>query len=323
MCIAGISMAIVYHSNVSDTEIWGGTIISKTRDKVSCEHSYRCRCHNVCSGTGKNRTCSEHCDTCYDHFYDVDWFVTTSNSENIYISRINRQGTEMPPRWAIIKIGDPTSTEHSFDNYIKAAPGTLFKREGFKKENIPKYPSVYDYYKINRVINDTNHNINSWNKDLEFINSHIAREKQANLILVLTNKNKDFFYTLQQAWLGGKKNDIVLVIGTDNNEVKWADVLAWSKTKDIHVQLRDDIMELNTLDKNQILEIFKNDVLKFYNRKPMRDFEYLKSSITPTSAQLTVSIIVGIIVASIMVLLFHKNDLFEINSRVNNFDRFR
>jgi hypothetical protein len=50
--IAGTSMAIIYHANVSDTEILNGTITGKARTKVSCEHSYSCNCYESCSGSG-------------------------------------------------------------------------------------------------------------------------------------------------------------------------------------------------------------------------------------------------------------------------------
>lgn len=324
LVIAGISVGIIYHSNVSDTEIWGGVVASKTRDRVSCSHSYRCHCREVCSGTGKDKSCHEHCDTCHEHFYDVDWYITTSNGERVYIDRVDRQGVDKPPRWAQIALGEPTSIEHTFDNYIKAAPGTLFRREGFGNIQTPPYPEVYDYYRMNRIIGDgLIVDPGLWQRQLENINAHIAANKQANLLLVVTRQNKDFYFALQQKWLGGKKNDVVLVVGLEGLDIKWADVLAWSQTKDINVQLRDDIMELGAMDREKVLETFRADTLKYYKRKPMHDFEYLKSSITPTTTQWVVSMVIGTLVSIGLALLFHFHDVFETDTSTIHRNRFR
>lgn len=326
--IAGISVAIIYNMNTSDTEVWGGVVASKTKDKVSCEHSYDCNCRDEesCSGSGKNRSCTSTrvCDTCYEHSYDYSWRVHTSNGELVTINRVNRQGTITPPRWAMIKLDEPTSIEHTYENFIKAAPGSLFKREGFKNIPTPPYPKVHDYYRMNRLIGTVPvKNPQAWNAQLEDINGHIAKKKQANLLIVTTNRNKDFYFALQQAWLGGKKNDIVLVIGLDGLDIKWADVLAWSQTKDINVQLRDDIMDLGVMDREKVLEIFKNDTLRYYKRKPMHDFEYLKSSITPTTTQWVVSMIIGTIVSIGLAILFHFKDIFGVEGHNSYYRRFR
>src|SRR5690349_13112667 len=65
--VAGVSAGICYSSNTSDVEVINGFVTSKQQQRVSCSHSYSCRCHRVCSGSGKNRTCRQKCDTCYEH----------------------------------------------------------------------------------------------------------------------------------------------------------------------------------------------------------------------------------------------------------------
>src|SRR5690606_21768759 len=190
----------------------------------------------------------------------------------------------------------------------------------------PKYPEVFDYYRMNRLLGDAPvKDPDAWNRQLEDINGHIAAQKQANLLIVTTKGNKDFYFALQQAWLGGKKNDVVLVVGLDGLDIKWADVLAWSQTKDINVQLRNDIMDLGTMDREKVLNIFKFDTLKYYKRKPMHDFEYLKSSITPTTTQWVVSMVIGTLVSIGLAILFHFKDIFgtETNSLYGRYNRRR
>src|SRR5208337_2452006 len=67
--VVGIAIGCAYEGRTRDTEVWNGQVTGKKRNEVSCRHSYRCHCHEVCSGSGKNESCSEECDTCYEHSY--------------------------------------------------------------------------------------------------------------------------------------------------------------------------------------------------------------------------------------------------------------
>jgi hypothetical protein len=105
LVIAGSSAGIVSCEKTADTEVWDGRVASKKEVPVPCEHSYNCNCHEVCSGSGKNRSCSEECDTCYEHHgfmrtiqgNDYDWDVYTTNGETVTIDRVDRQGVSEPP----------------------------------------------------------------------------------------------------------------------------------------------------------------------------------------------------------------------------------
>jgi hypothetical protein len=74
---------VSYQVRVSDVEILNGEVLGKSRNKVSCSHSYPCQCRLVCSGSGKNKSCSTHCKICYIHFYDFD-YVVNSNIGTFY-----------------------------------------------------------------------------------------------------------------------------------------------------------------------------------------------------------------------------------------------
>src|SRR3989338_8682267 len=166
---------------IADEEIWSGRIISKKREMVSCSHSYPCNPHS-CGEKGED-TCW---DICYDHFFDYDWNVYTSNGEIITIDRINRQGTEEPTRWTAIRIGEPTAQTHSFENYLKTNPGSVLKRIGAKesfKNLLPEYPKeIYDYYHCDRFLT-VGLKISAfewWNKTIQEINADLGKKKQVN-----------------------------------------------------------------------------------------------------------------------------------------------
>lgn len=333
LIVSGVSVAIVYNMNTSDDETWNGWVTDKKKEWTSCSHSYSCHCHQVetCSGSGKNRSCStsEHCDTCYEHSNDWDWSVKTSNGESFDIDRVDRQGSSTPPRWASIRIGDPTARTHSYTSYIKAAPDSLFRHQGLAEKyinKIPKYPGrVYDYYHINRLVTQglSATNPQAWNEGLEKINSDLGAKKQANMIVVLTTEGDSWYYALEQSWIGGKKNDVILVIGMDASTGKpqWAQVMCWTTAKIFEIKLRDAVMDLPVITPEATLQVMHYNVNQYFKRKPMKDFEYLQSSITPSGTEYTISILIGLLIAGLLIWLFETHDVFGDEGTANAFGR--
>lgn len=279
----GISVAMT-----TDSEAWNGVIVSKYQKKVSCSHSYRCRCRTKCSGYGKDKTCREVCDTCYEHFHDFNWILKTSNEETISISRVDRQGVKTPPRWEQAKLGEPTTLFHTYTNYVRNAEGSLFNFDGASvekfKDTLPPYPDdVYDYHRLDRflVVGDVRlaEPQKVWNDDLSHLNGVIGPQKQANIILVATSiQDPQWAYALRSYWKGAKKNDVILVMGVHGDTITWADVVAWSKDETLKVQLRDAILALGKLDRKSVLSLVHDNVTSYFDRKPMADFEYLKGT---------------------------------------------
>jgi hypothetical protein len=313
--VAGIAAAIVHYSNVRDTEVWNGSVVSKAGEHVSCEHSYQCNC--ITTSCGKDCTTTI-CQTCYDHSYDVDWDVRTSNDEVIKIARVDRQGVYEPPRFSAVAIGEPTAVEHDYANYIKAAPGTLFRHQGLTEKYasvIPKYPEVYDYYRDDRLVLVGGAAVpagEGWNDALDRLNAEVGRPKQANIILVLVKgQPQDYFYALEEAWIGGKKNDIVLVVGVDDQlKPQWATVMCWTTQEMFKVQLRDAIMGEPTLTKDRVMADIKTNVVSSYVRKPMADFQYLEASITPSPFQWGLALVLSLLIAGGLTYYFAMNDPF-------------
>ena len=315
--ISVIALSIGMFSETFDTEVWNGKVTGKERDTVSCSHSYSCNCKSVqsCSGSGPNRSCStsQSCDTCYDHAHDYDWDVHTTIGDQT-IARIDNQGVREPPRWTVIKANDPVAETHSFTNYIKAARNNVLNRQSTKiSYAIPKYPEeVYDYYFIDRALSVDNAmpNLKLWSSEISKALIDLGTSKQVNLVLVFTKNPQEYAEQLNAAWLGGKKNDVIVVIGTQNAiKADWVEVLSWTKREDFKVQLRDAIMAVE-LAPVSTLQIVAATINHSFERRHMKEFEYLKYDIEPSEGFVITSF--GLFGLPLIVFLF-------INKRRNNY----
>lgn len=317
--VLGLAIFLVSMSDTSDTEIWNGKVVKKEREKVSCEHSYSCNCYESCSSNGKTESCTTICQTCYEHFYDVDWNLYTSNNEEISIGRIDRQGLKEPSRWTDVQIGEPTAVTHSYTNYVKAAPASLFRTQGLSekyKNLIPKYPiEIYDYYHVNRVvtINGATVDVKTYNESLSQLNANIGAQKQVNVVLVFVKDlPPEFFYALQEAWINGKKNDFVSVIGiTEDGTINWVENMAWTDNKLAEVVVKDELLKLKTIDSNKVMSVLEQNITSYYKRKNMKDFEYLTHMTQPTTGEWIFFIILGLLMSVFLGIFFIKNDYDE------------
>jgi len=320
----GAMVAIMLSSNMSDTEVWNGNITKKKRDEVSCSHSYDCNCRTrhrtSCSGSGKSRSCHDEsyrvCDTCYEHRYDVDWDIYNNLGESWGISRIDRQGLQEPPRYFSASIGDSTSSLHSYKNYIKGSPDSLFKtgyNDQLYQDKLPAYPTnIYDYHSLDRLITVgvSVDDKKAWNLGISKISSDLGSIKQVNLVVVLTNLPQDYYQSLNRHWLGGKKNDAVPVIGVDaEGNINWVEVMSLSN-EEFKIRLRNELMSTKKLDINKTLPTIGRVIAETYKRRPMKDFDYLKSSIQPTKGQWLWGMIISLILSVGLSVFFFYQDPF-------------
>lgn len=302
----------IKNSHLSDHEILNGRVTSKNSERISCRHSYQCHCYTSCSGSGKSRSCHRRCSTCYEHSYDKAWFADDNIGKRTYIDTVNRQGTIEPPRWTRIYTGEPVSHRHGYENYLKADPDSLFKYEAGEIDisKFPKYPDkIYDYYYLDRVITDLKIKESEWNRALSEINADIGPAVGANLVLILTDKPNLHAKALQRVWEGAKKNDIVVVIGSDGQNINWVDVIGLSYP-DFKVRMKNSIKDYAKLDIG-VLDEIRSTTLANFKRRPISDFEYLKESYKPTLGEWIFGAIISIILSVGMGIFFQKNEVYN------------
>jgi len=312
-----------------DTKIINGEVTSKNPKKESCpigwvkytdshctEYFTRIvKVGETCSTDSEGkRTCTPNYDTEYNYIYPWErrYFVYSDINETYEISRVDAQGVNFPPRFDGISIGDPVSATRSFKNYVMAASSSLFNvgnYENLDTISIP-YPAIYDYYKVDRVIDMTGIQsadfIKNWNVSLAEVNKNI-RETEANVIVVLTNEDVSFAEKLQIIWQGHNINDVIVVIGLNDKEISWVDVESWSSESMVNISLRDDIKNLNTIENFAFInDAIAQNVSQYFNVQTEQDFEYLSNDIKPPMLTLLLAFIILLVLTPLVTYVFVK-----------------
>ena len=302
---------------VGDTEILSGRVVEKTQERVSCTHSYSCNCRTVTYGSGKDQYTTTECDTCYEHDHDYDWMVATTVGD-IEIDRVDRQGVDTPPRWAAVVLDEPVAVEHKYNNWIKGSKASVFNREGerlAKTYSVPGYPQVFDYYRIRRIVSDNpaafGDKLNRAETDLANALRHLGPDKQVSVSIFHTSRyDQGYARAVYNAFSGGKKNDVMIVIGSSpTGKVDWVTVTSYSTNDMLNVKIRDDLLEIGDLKKiDEMVPKIVDDITKHFDRRRMRTFEYLSSDIEYVSATETVILCFIMAAAGVGIVLIMRND---------------
>jgi hypothetical protein len=326
---------------------------------------YDCNCRDTgcyeCGDSKTSRKCGCHrvCDTCYRNDYHAPFYQFDVKGEGLrscdkttykqFVRVWNNERKTILSHSGQISVGDgnmysvsynkvtiPASTEHKFVNYLKASR-SIRKNSGIKdkyKKLIRDYPRIsscdYGNIELYRVINAGTLASSRWitelDEALDIELAAIGAKKQVNIIVYLVNTPDQYFVqALRDAWVDGKKNDVIVVIGsTSFPNIDFVSVLAWTKSELFKVTLRDRIYGEKTLaDPIKVSSIIANQVGKPENnggfkRVSMEEMEYLMSDIELSWWQHLLVVLVGLIVTWLTSWALINNDL----SNVRNWRRF-
>ncbi|WP_368880290.1 hypothetical protein [Proteus mirabilis] len=297
-------------SSIMDSEILNGVVISKENQTTSCEHQYVCG--QVCSTSNNVTSCTP--IYCHEHAYDIDWVVKTSVG-NIKIDRVDRQGVRTPKRFNDVVIGEPASLTHSTKNYFKGDEFNWSTSEEIKNKfseiNVD-YPTIFDYYKVNTVINTTSIDLN-----IDEINSYLrnrlktmGHEKQVNVVIVITDSNDhDFAEYVLDKWKGGKKNDVILFYGIDQDlEINWFKSNTFANGEGNKFLI--ETLRTNTYhDKFGLTHVIKqmDSINEHFTRLSNEDLEYMYESRDKASVWWHLLSLIFIFTANLIVLLKLKD----------------
>jgi hypothetical protein len=304
-------------AGVQDREIWNGRIARKETGWHGCCHSYPCNCREECSGTGDEETCHTVCDTCYEHSQDGYWSATSSNGERVFYDGCNPPDQPVPSIWAAIRIGEPTAWEHRFTNYVRADPDALIRRDPSLRRfapRLPPYPRVRGW-KARRFLFEGIVSAEAGRLDeaLAELNADLGPAQQVNVIVVVAREAEPaYFEALRAAWLGGKKNDLVLVIGApDFPAIAWARVMAWNRASGAEDELKGALARrvemLETFDGDAVLAALRAEITRGYQRRPFSELSYLMARARPSGRALAILFGVGLGLSALLQWRFWRN----------------
>lgn len=157
----------------------------------------------------------------------------------------------------------------SYADLLKPVPG------------ITEHPSGIGPFKSDRVIVAAPGVPYEWQEAVETrlnaFNGKFGPSKEINLVLyIVATANREFVNALDAHWVHGRKNQLTIVVGsTEYPRVDWVDVIDfWSERPEVRIALRDSIQNM-ALNSAEFLPTLETEVLKGWERKRMRTFEYL------------------------------------------------
>ena len=168
---------------------------------------------------------------------------------------------------------EPVTDSRSFENRIKAAPSVFSFVKVPTNINVFPYPNNKDVFHSDRLLGEARKI--DWLK-FDQLNSYLGARKKINLIMVGFKDSDSMLAEYQKAaWIGGKKNDIVLMYNLNSGSTKpsWTRVFGWSESELCKRNL-ETILLLNPIDDN-LLEQINKEIVANYIIKDWSKFDYL------------------------------------------------
>jgi hypothetical protein len=164
---------------------------------------------------------------------------------------------------------EPIHCQKSVVNRLKAAQSVFnFVKVSPEKEKLLfKYPESNDPFSSNRVLGTAASKIST--KQWDILNAKLGPIKKVNLIIVGFDSSDHTLAESQKAlWIGGKKNDLVLVYGNG-----WSRVFGWSDS-DILKRDLEQLLLQNPVGENLLPEI-ERLILAEYEKTNWHKFDHL------------------------------------------------
>lgn len=289
--IAGIFHWGALRSSTGDYETWSGEITNATfhpywKERYTEEESYT-------EGSGKKAVTKTRTVTKYrDHseYWDANTTLfrdreITEDLFNTIRHKFKSYERESGHRSGLVR-GDPnvyvaynktgycfpvTQWVH-FENRIKAVP-TLFQFAKVPKD-IPvlSYPQNKDWLASDRVAGTARKTVTPY--ALDCLNARLGASKKVNLILVgFEGQDSEIGQWQQSAWVGGKKNDLVLCYDTSETPAKWAFCFGWSE-QDVVKRSLETIASTDGVSDATLPEI-EQEIIQDYQIEKWKKFNYI------------------------------------------------
>lgn len=171
------------------------------------------------------------------------------------------------------------STHHGFENRVQAS-NSVFRRRPLTKEELLE-GRVFDYHDIRGshtcpAVYGVFPGFEALEQRISKFNARYGKEKQVRVhVLVFRNESMDVANLQERHWGNGKKNELNVCIGIENDRIVWAQVFSWCEQEDMKAELRNALEGLPRPDPTAIADLIEKAVLDKWERKHFADFRYL------------------------------------------------
>lgn len=278
--------------------------------------------HTICTGTGKSTTCHTYYTTEYakhqPYWTTCDningcWEIS-KNFHNIVKQDFgNHEITTQPNKCTHgghIVSGDPnlytykneTNTFNYPTNRIVGwhnpllGKNSIFTTKSSFTLAYPKRESIYITQR--RVTTETNITQKEW----DILNTKLYEASKVNLILIKV-KNHEETKQLEQSWISGKKNDLVICFVGEYKKPEYIKVFGWSKSALVKLKLESYLLA-NGIQKSSLSQI-EHIIKSYYKPYEFNKFDYLTT--TPPLWVFILSLIVNTIILSVCIYSFSNN----------------
>ena len=173
----------------------------------------------------------------------------------------------------------PVTKHMEFKNKIKATPTTFSFAPVPATVKVFPYPRNEDPFKSDRLEGTSKEGINLFSFDQ--MNARLGPKKKVNVILVgFGNRDEMMAEWQQSAYIGGKKNDVVITWGGPNGHPNWVRAFGWTDSKTCLRNLETIVLEHGATDATLPLieqEITSHYVLKNWDQA----FAYIRVPAAP------------------------------------------
>lgn len=287
------------YTNTADVEIHNGIVKNKVREHDTYLESYSCNCVTRSYPCGKS-TCSQTtCQTCYRRHYTVEWLLKTTIGD-IRLDYVNSTSSSVykkpdPAIFINAQIGEHCAKKNNYVNYVKAAPDSLFNYTQHKsslekfKNNVRVYnQNVYGIYKYNHVwaSHIPAQEQENWKNAIADYLKNVGNDLQINIQLIITPvQDPTYRYAVETAWNGGKKNDLVILVGSKNYpNIDWVDSFTFANSKSnekVVAELNSKLRELTQFTVKDAMPVIKKVTQANFKRVQMKEFKYLMEDVDP------------------------------------------
>jgi hypothetical protein len=282
--LAGIMHAVASLGATADVETWSGHIVKAVHYPRWIEEYVQV---HVRTRTDANGNVHTETYTTIEHRTHPEHWTAYSNISSEYeidrakyeemVAVFGNRSTERPHKSGFDG-GDPNvyatynksageyypiTSRRMWENKVRATPST------FSFPKVPKAVMVFDYpgnsdpWRSDRLLGSASLlDI----REFDRLNARLGPRKKVNLIMVGFGGRDSMAAQWQEAaWVGGKKNDVVICWGGSNKKPTWARAFGWTDRKIVLRNLESLILEIGAVP--DVLPLVEEEIIKNYQLK--------------------------------------------------------